>query len=149
MGACATTACVPPCPARAGAGSHRCWPSSVPVATSATAPACAARCWTCWPRPEAPMQAERDGKRVEGVYAVIVTYHPELALLEEAIAAVLPQVGRLLLFDNATADPAFGHWLERAATDPRIEVLRSPRNVGLGAAINTAAARAGAAGFGH
>lgn len=95
------------------------------------------------------MQAERGAQRVEQVYAVIVTYQPEVALLEEAIAAVLPQVGRLLLFDNATADPAFGHWLERAATDPRIDVLRSPRNVGLGAAINTAAARAGAAGFGH
>lgn len=95
------------------------------------------------------MQAEADSRRVEDVYAVIVTYRPSLPLLQEAIEAVLPQVGRLLLFDNATPDPQFAQWLEAAATRPGIEVWRCPRNIGLGAAINAAWERAGAAGFGH
>ena len=95
------------------------------------------------------MQVEAKDVRVEDVYAVIVTYRPELPLLEEAIAAVLPQVGRLLLFDNASGDDAVSRWLEQAGLDPRIEVLRSPANVGLGEAINRAWQQAREAGFGH
>lgn len=95
------------------------------------------------------MQAESSALRREDVYAVVVTYRPELPLLEEAIDAVLPQVGRLLVFDNATADPQYTTWLGQAEAHGRIEVLRSPANVGLGAAINQAWQRARAGGFRH
>src|SRR5690606_34193444 len=147
--ACAMTACAPACRGRAGSASCRCSANCAPAAMRASAPACAVRCWT-WPvRREVAMTAESGALCREDVYAGVVTYRPELPLREEAIDAVLPQVGRLLVFDNATADPQYTAWLGQAEAHGRIDVLRSPANVGLGAAINQAWQRARAGGFRH
>src|SRR5690606_2488958 len=107
---CAMTGFAPACRRPAGAAWRRCWASWRAVPTRVMAPACVAHCWTCSHLVGASMQAEAKDVRVDDVYAVIVTYRPELPLLEEAIAAVLPQVGRLLLFDNASGGSAVARW---------------------------------------
>ncbi|MGJ7582380.1 glycosyltransferase [Variovorax sp. RHLX14] len=83
------------------------------------------------------------------VCAVVITYQPQLDVLSQVLDSVAPQVGQVLLFDNATAGSAFAGFpafLERAEADG-VVVVRSPTNVGLGAAMNRAAAHACAAGF--
>lgn len=82
------------------------------------------------------------------VCAVVVSYRPDLALLREVLTSVVGQVGELLLFDNATPDPAF----EAFASDAHalgVSLVRSKRNVGLGAAMNHAAVHARQAGFSY
>jgi rhamnosyltransferase len=83
---------------------------------------------------------------VSGVCAAIVTYHPQIELLEQVIAAVLPQVGRVAIFDNASTGAALEAYFDELR-GRGVEVLRSPRNVGLGSAINQAARAAREAGF--
>jgi rhamnosyltransferase len=82
------------------------------------------------------------------VSAAIVTYHPQIDLLERVIAAVKGQVGRVQIFDNASTGEALEAYFERLRAQG-IEVFRSERNVGLGSAINHAARAARAAGFGQ
>src|SRR5690606_17156497 len=130
--ACAMIACAPACRGRVGSVLRRCSANCALAAMRVSAPACVVRCWTGSARREVAMQAECSALRREDVYAVVVTYRPELPLLEEAINAVLPQVGRMLVFDNATADLQYKAWLDQAEARERIEVLRSPANVGLG-----------------
>ncbi|MGO1071246.1 glycosyltransferase family 2 protein [Lysobacter sp. CA199] len=83
---------------------------------------------------------------VQDVCAAIVTYHPQIELLEQVIAAVQGQVGRVMVFDNASPGEALDAYFDdlrgRGA-----EVFRSERNVGLGSAINHVAHAARAAGF--
>jgi len=89
--------------------------------------------------------------RCDDVLAVIVTYQPQIDVLRQVLESVAPQVGRVLIFDNATAStavealPAF---LAQAESDGA-SVVRSPTNVGLGAAMNRAAEHARAAGFAY
>lgn len=80
------------------------------------------------------------------VCAVVITYRPDLTVLEQVVGSVLPQVGRLLLFDNATADAALDQYLKEVES-PSFAVVRSPDNVGLGAAMNHAAGYAKQQGF--
>ncbi|MDR2871786.1 MAG: glycosyltransferase family 2 protein [Xanthomonadaceae bacterium] len=88
--------------------------------------------------------------RVDDVCAVIVAYRPELALLREVVACVVGQVGRLLIFDNASMDMSVDYdgYLSEVG-DGYVTVLRSEENVGLGAAINHAARFAAEAGFSY
>jgi len=90
-------------------------------------------------RPSAPAQAA-------DVCAAIVTYHPQIELLAEVVAAIKPQVGRVLIFDNASPGEALDAYFERLRGQG-VEVIRGERNVGLGSAINHAARSARAAGF--
>lgn len=68
------------------------------------------------------------------VYAGIVTHDPDIDRLGENIAALYPQVDRILIFDNASQDVSsmakivFGF--------DKIEVLRSSSNVGMARALN-------------
>lgn len=80
------------------------------------------------------------------VCAVVITYRPDLTVLEQVVRSVLPQVGRLLLFDNATADAALDQYLKEVDS-PLFAVVRSPDNVGLGTAMNRAAGYAKQQGF--
>lgn len=80
------------------------------------------------------------------VCAVVITYRPDLTVLEQVVRSVLPQVGRLLVFDNATTDPALDRYLDQADGISFV-VMRSPANVGLGAAMNRAADYAKQQGF--
>ena len=94
------------------------------------------------------IDAAAAGARGADVSAVIVTYHPQTDLLDGVIAAVQGQVGQLRIFDNASPDPALDAYFEGLRARG-IEVFRSPRNVGLGSAINHAARAAGEAGYRH
>lgn len=76
------------------------------------------------------------------VYAVIVVFHPDLATLSAAIAAVAPQVTKVLLVANDGVSPAL-------ALPTNAELFVQDRNLGLGAAYNLAAAWARANGATH
>jgi rhamnosyltransferase len=80
------------------------------------------------------------------VCAAIVAYHPQIELLDQVIAAVQHQVGRVMVFDNASPGETLDRYFE-ALRQRGVEVFRSDRNVGLGSAINHAARAARAAGF--
>lgn len=83
---------------------------------------------------------------VDDICAVIVTHRPDVALLRDAMAALTGQIGRGLLYDNATDDRKLDDYLAGLSSE-MWEVFRSSANVGLGAAINHAAAYARKAGF--
>ncbi|MFT4197725.1 MAG: glycosyltransferase family 2 protein [Pseudoxanthomonas sp.] len=85
---------------------------------------------------------------VAGVCAVVVTHRPDLPTLRQVLAAVRPQVGHLLVFDNASGDAQTAALLDQAEADG-IVVVRSPTNLGLGAAYNRAARHAVALGASH
>ncbi len=82
------------------------------------------------------------------VCAAIVTYHPQIDLLEQVVGAVRGQVGRVLIFDNASHGAELEACFQRLGA-AGVEVVRSPANVGLGRAINQAAQRARGQGFAH
>lgn len=82
----------------------------------------------------------------DDVCAVVVTYHPEPGVLPAVLTRVSGQVGRTLLIDNATRDPAFDQLL-RGALPENLVVLRNFENEGLGAAFNRAARWAGEHGY--
>jgi glycosyltransferase involved in cell wall biosynthesis len=77
-----------------------------------------------------------EGKRV----AVVVPAYDEEALVAETIAGVPSFVDRIYVVDDASRDAT----AERAAAsgDPRVEVVRHERNLGVGAAIVTGYKRA-------
>jgi rhamnosyltransferase len=80
------------------------------------------------------------------VFAVVITYRPQLAILQDLLERIGNQVGQVLVFDNATPDPDVARHLD--ALEARgFRVMRSPANVGLGAAMNRAADEARAGGF--
>lgn len=86
------------------------------------------------------------GATMDDVYAVIVTYNPDVALLGDVMDALSGQVGGGLLYDNATCDERLDRYISGLA-DAEWTVFRSPVNVGLGAAINDAADFARKSGF--
>ncbi|HWG66662.1 MAG TPA: glycosyltransferase family 2 protein [Rhodanobacteraceae bacterium] len=73
------------------------------------------------------------------VCAVLVTHRPELAVLAEQLAALAPQVGHVVLVDNASPDPAFRAF---CAAHPEVQVLALPENRGLAHALNAGIERA-------
>ena len=83
-----------------------------------------------------------DVTRDRPVDAVVVLYHPDAAMLSAVLEAVAPQVDRLLLVANDGASPPVP--LPQKAT-----VIRSDKNLGLGAAYNLAAEWAQAGGATH
>lgn len=80
------------------------------------------------------------------VCAAIVSYRPQIELLEQVVAAIRPQVGRVQIFDNASPGAELDAYFQGLRAQG-VEVFRSERNVGLGSAINQAARAARAAGF--
>ncbi|MGH8144981.1 MAG: glycosyltransferase family 2 protein [Rhodanobacteraceae bacterium] len=77
--------------------------------------------------------------RADDVCAVLVTHRPDLAVLAEALAALIPQVGAVVLVDNATADPDFRDF---CAERPGLRLLPLPENRGLACALNAGIQRA-------
>lgn len=69
------------------------------------------------------------------VCAVIVTYHPDLAVLEDLLSAVVSQVHRIVIVDN-TADETVGQWLRASPYVTLASLLAQPTNVGVGAGHN-------------
>jgi len=82
------------------------------------------------------------------VCAVMVTYRPDVALLRRAIAAIAPQVGGVVLVDNATRCDAFDAIAAELMSEGG-RVLRNPGNLGLAAGFNAGIDAAREAGFGH
>jgi rhamnosyltransferase len=78
------------------------------------------------------------------VIAVAVTYHPEAETLERQLAALAPQVARMIVVDNGSRDEDLAP--ARAAN---AEVIGLGRNLGLAAAQNRGIERALAAGATH
>ncbi|AWH54381.1 glycosyltransferase family 2 protein [Stenotrophomonas sp. ESTM1D_MKCIP4_1] len=94
--------------------------------------------------PQAPERAA--DARASRVCAVIVTYGPDPALLPRVVDSVLQQVGHLVVFDNASGEVDVAAMLgDRAG----VTLVASPRNVGLGSALNRAYEKAAALGFDH
>ena len=80
------------------------------------------------------------------VCAVIVTYQPESAALFALIDAVMPQVGAVVVVDNASD----GIWQQTIQHNkPDITLLRQPCNVGLAVAQNAGIDWARAHGYSH
>ncbi|PZE59691.1 hypothetical protein DEJ04_06975 [Curtobacterium sp. MCLR17_044] len=98
------------------------------------------RCWRsrnvslAWPSP----LACSGGRRLVRVFACIVTYEPDVELLNANIAAVLGQVEGIVLVDNASSN--LSSFVQ--TIDPRVHVLRQSQNQGLSRAMNAAVRRA-------
>jgi rhamnosyltransferase len=73
------------------------------------------------------------------VCAVLVTHRPELAVLAEQLATLVPQVGHVVLVDNASPDP---HFRDFCAEHPGVQLLALPENRGLAHALNAGIERA-------
>lgn len=86
-------------------------------------------------------------ERAARVYAVVVT-HNGGAAVGRTLELVLTQVDRLLIFDNAS-NPDSLEPLRRFASENAslVQLIESPDNVGIAAALNRAAERAVAQGF--
>ena len=69
------------------------------------------------------------------VCAVIVSYHPEPATIASLIEAILPQVGAVVLVDNAS-EGGWRHKLGEALSNRGGTLLGQSRNLGLAAAQN-------------
>lgn len=71
------------------------------------------------------------------VYAGIVTYNPDFQRLAENIAAVIVQVDKVLVFDNASTDVnSVEHCVCESKSTERIELLRNGENGGMAVALN-------------
>ncbi|MGC1549550.1 MAG: glycosyltransferase [Rhodanobacter sp.] len=73
------------------------------------------------------------------IAVLTVTYHPEIARLEQQISA-LPSDALLVLVDNASSAIEVNEIRQLVACQPRAHVLRNETNLGLGAALNLGAA---------
>lgn len=69
------------------------------------------------------------------VIAVVVTYRPDLGILEDSLRAVRPQVGNLLVVDNGSEEYPL-HRLRALADSLDICVIEHGDNLGLGRAHN-------------
>lgn len=72
--------------------------------------------------------------RVGGVCAVVVTHCPDLAVLAEQLAALAPQVGHIVVVDNASPEPRLRDF---CAGHPGVTLLALPANRGLAYALNS------------
>ncbi|MDP9901573.1 glycosyltransferase family 2 protein [Variovorax ginsengisoli] len=83
------------------------------------------------------------------VCAVVITYRPQVDLLQQVIEGVQSQVGRLLVFDNGTQDEKLDAYFVQLQRTSEVVIERSPGNIGLAAAMNRAAEHARIHGFNH
>jgi rhamnosyltransferase len=77
----------------------------------------------------------------DSVCAVVVTCHPQCDVLNEVLASVSPQVGRVLVVDNGSP-PETLRRLRELRADEQFECLELGDNLGLGAAHNIGIDRA-------
>jgi len=80
------------------------------------------------------------------VCAVLVAWRADLALLDEVIHTVLPQVGNLVIIDHGGQAPGFDTWMD-TITARNAACLRYPNNPGLAAGFNRGIEYARAHGF--
>ncbi|MDR0297795.1 MAG: glycosyltransferase [Streptococcaceae bacterium] len=70
----------------------------------------------------------------ERILAGIVTYNPDMTTLKEGIKAILPQVGKLLIVENASDNQ--NEILEMLSDFPTIEKIICAENAGIARALN-------------
>ncbi|WP_157884740.1 MULTISPECIES: glycosyltransferase [Mycobacteriaceae] len=70
----------------------------------------------------------------ETVLAGIVTFNPDIERLRENVQAVSVQVEKIIIFDNASAN--VDDVCDVAREFGNADVIRSPRNIGIAAALN-------------
>lgn len=85
-----------------------------------------------------PAEAAGSGPAA-AVCAVVVTYHPDLALFAALLDALAGEVGRIVVVDNASPGVAVQ---DACKARPGIEFLSMAENRGLAAALNAGIARA-------
>ena len=76
--------------------------------------------------------------------AIVVTYNPERERLKQALAALAPQVAKILIVDNGSTEPISG--LRHAVSETEIEVIPLGDNRGIATAQNVGIERARAEG---
>ena len=82
------------------------------------------------------------------VCGIVVTYHPDTALLRALAQAALPQVDGLLVVDNGSSDNCLAS-LRTLAQQTSAVLMEAGRNLGIGAAQNLGIRWAKARGFSH
>ena len=82
----------------------------------------------------------------QAVFAVVVTHRPQMTALEALLRALRPQVGGLVVVDNASPDP--GDALPALARAHAAALIANPRNLGVAAGLNQGIERARAEGIG-
>lgn len=82
------------------------------------------------------------------VVAVVVTYHPDMALLPQVLASVQDQVDAVVVVDNGTTGSALAAWMGRWQAAGRCWIA-NPDNRGIASAINQGIAVAAAQGGSH
>lgn len=87
--------------------------------------------------------------RVEPVCAVVVTYRPDMSLLNDLLRAVRPQVGGVVVVDNTVDSWSVGIDNIDGATSDAVELIRLRKNSGLASAQNVGIDWARAHGFGY
>ena len=80
----------------------------------------------------------------QAVFAVVVTHRPLMTALEALLRALRPQVGGLVVVDNASPDP--GDALPTLARAHAAALIANPRNLGVAAGLNQGIERARAEG---
>jgi rhamnosyltransferase len=85
---------------------------------------------------------------IRDVCAVVVTYHPQVEILNELLSSVSPQVGAVVVVDNGSPPEPLRR-LQDANTDPRIAWLELGENIGVGAAHNLGIAWARRRGYSY
>jgi len=72
--------------------------------------------------------------RCEDVFAVVVTYNPDIAVLEELLVSLLPQVGRTIIVDNCSSIDMNG-WFNSSGRE-NLELHTLDQNYGIAYAQN-------------
>ena len=75
-----------------------------------------------------------------GIRAVVVTWNPDVARLNEVIDALAPQVDGIVIVDNGSAN--FESLRQRWSNEGSVEIVGLTDNHGIGAALNIGVARA-------
>ncbi|NVN10590.1 glycosyltransferase family 2 protein [Nguyenibacter vanlangensis] len=74
-----------------------------------------------------------------GIYSVLVTYNPDLSRLRQVVAALVPQVGRVVIVDNGSRGAAE---IGALASEHGLRFLPLPENRGIAFAQNAGIAQA-------
>jgi GT2 family glycosyltransferase len=70
---------------------------------------------------------------------VVIVNHNAGGLLADCLFSVLPQAREVVVVDNASEPDAFEPWVATFAAHPRLQVIRSAKNLGFAAGCNLGA----------
>ena len=79
--------------------------------------------------------------QVNNVTGTVITYNPDLSLLKDNLAAAVPQVSGVLIYDNGSSNVA--DIRELLSAFPSVELIENGENLGLPVNYNKAARKTG------